>query len=87
VLGSTTAPLGTQSCISAASFQDRPRVLTEAACSGKTDYLLGFKENVIMGHIIPGGTGYTKHKHVKDYIDKERSAPLIFDFESSAPAA
>ncbi|MBS0621470.1 MAG: DNA-directed RNA polymerase subunit beta', partial [Verrucomicrobia bacterium] len=56
MLGITKASLSTQSFISAASFQDTTRVLTDAACSGKTDYLLGFIENVIMGHIIPGGT-------------------------------
>ncbi len=86
LLGITKASLGTQSFISAASFQDTTRILTEAASLGKTDYLMGFKENIIMGHIIPGGTGYDKHTHVKAYIDRERTAPLVFDFEST-PAA
>ena len=58
LLGITKASLSTESFISAASFQDTTRVLTEAACAGKTDFLMGFKENVIMGHIIPGGTGF-----------------------------
>ncbi len=81
LLGITKASLSTESFISAASFQDTTRVLTEAACAGKTDYLLGFKENVIMGHIIPGGTGFAYHKRVKNFIDKEHEEDLVFSFE------
>lgn len=81
LLGITKASLSTESFISAASFQDTTRVLTEAACAGKTDYLMGFKENVIMGHIIPGGTGFERHKRVKKFVDKELEEPLVFDFE------
>lgn len=87
LLGITKASLSTESFISAASFQDTTRVLTEAACAGKTDYLLGFKENVIMGHIIPGGTGFERHKRVKKFVDRELEEELIFDFDDSAPAA
>jgi DNA-directed RNA polymerase subunit beta' len=58
LLGITKASLATDSFISAASFQDTTRVLTEAATFGRVDYLRGFKENVIMGHLIPAGTGY-----------------------------
>ena len=58
LLGITKASLATESFISAASFQDTTRVLTEAATLGRVDYLRGFKENVIMGHLIPAGTGY-----------------------------
>ncbi|MEM1282030.1 MAG: DNA-directed RNA polymerase subunit beta', partial [Chlamydiota bacterium] len=58
LLGITKASLSTESFISAASFQDTTRVLTEAACSGKNDDLMGLKENVIMGHIVPVGTGF-----------------------------
>ena len=58
LLGITKASLETESFLSAASFQDTTRVLTEAATLGKVDYLRGFKENVIMGHIIPAGTGF-----------------------------
>jgi len=58
--GITKASLETDSFISAASFQDTPRILTEAATLGRVDYLHGFKENVIMGHLIPAGTGYYK---------------------------
>lgn len=82
LLGITKASLSTESFISAASFQDTTRVLTEAACAGKTDYLLGFKENVIMGHIIPGGTGFERHKRVKKFVDRELEEPLVFDFET-----
>jgi DNA-directed RNA polymerase subunit beta' len=65
LLGITKASLETESFLSAASFQDTTRVLTEAATMGKVDYLRGFKENVIMGHIIPAGTGYQLHRHVE----------------------
>ncbi len=88
LLGITKASLSTESFISAASFQDTTRVLTEAACAGKTDYLLGFKENVIMGHIIPGGTGFEKHKRVKKFVDRELEEKLDFNFEDkNSPAA
>ncbi|MCC5832482.1 MAG: DNA-directed RNA polymerase subunit beta' [Chlamydiales bacterium] len=80
LLGITKASLGTQSFISAASFQDTTRVLTDAACAGKTDYLMGFKENVIMGHMIPGGTGFETHHRVKQYLDREEVEELVFDF-------
>jgi DNA-directed RNA polymerase subunit beta' len=83
LLGITKASLSTESFISAASFQDTTRVLTEAACAGKTDFLLGFKENVIMGHIIPGGTGFERHKRVKKFVDRELEEPLVFDFQSA----
>jgi DNA-directed RNA polymerase subunit beta' len=58
LLGITKASLSTESFISAASFQETTRVLTEAAISGKVDYLRGLKENVIMGRLIPAGTGF-----------------------------
>lgn len=87
LLGITKASLSTESFISAASFQDTTRVLTEAACAGKTDFLLGFKENVIMGHIIPGGTGFERHKRVKKFVDRELEEPLIFDFEEEVIAS
>jgi len=65
LLGITKASLETESFISAASFQDTTRVLTEAATLGRVDYLKGFKENVIMGHLIPAGTGFGAHKNLK----------------------
>ena len=65
LLGITKAALETESFISAASFQDTTRVLTEAASLGKTDHLRGFKENVIMGHLIPAGTGFEMYRNIK----------------------
>ncbi|HWD19580.1 MAG TPA: DNA-directed RNA polymerase subunit beta' [Verrucomicrobiae bacterium] len=65
LLGITKASLETESFLSAASFQDTTRVLTEAATMGKMDMLRGFKENVIMGHIIPAGTGYNLHRRLE----------------------
>ncbi len=65
LLGITKASLETESFISAASFQDTTRVLTEAATLGKVDKLKGFKENVIMGHLIPAGTGYQSYRSIK----------------------
>ncbi len=62
LLGITKASLETDSFLSAASFQDTTRVLTEAATLGKVDSLRGFKENVIMGHIIPAGSGFNYHR-------------------------
>ena len=61
LLGITKASLSTESFISAASFQETTRVLTDAATSGKRDPLLGLKENVIMGHLIPAGTGFSRY--------------------------
>lgn len=82
LLGITKASLSTDSFISAASFQDTTRVLTEAAFSGKTDDLRGCKENVIMGHIIPCGTGFEYHKRVRKFIDVGHEELVEFDFES-----
>ena len=62
LLGITKASLATESFISAASFQETTRVLTEAAVSGKIDDLRGLKENVMVGRLIPAGTGYTYHQ-------------------------
>ena len=70
LLGITKASLETDSFLSAASFQDTTRVLTEAATRVQVDYLRGFKENVIMGHIIPAGTGFDHHR-------KARLKPLV----------
>jgi DNA-directed RNA polymerase subunit beta' len=77
LLGITKASLSTDSFISAASFQETTRVLTEAAISGKVDYLRGLKENVIMGRLIPAGTGmefYRKIKIPEDVIERPLSA-------------
>jgi DNA-directed RNA polymerase subunit beta' len=78
LLGITKASLETESFLSAASFQDTTRVLTEAATRARVDYLRGFKENVIMGHIIPAGTGFDHHRKV-------RLKPLVEISEEPAP--
>jgi DNA-directed RNA polymerase subunit beta' len=65
LLGITKASLTTESFISAASFQETTRVLTEAATSGKQDELFGLKENVIVGHLIPAGTGFRNHRDIE----------------------
>ena len=65
LLGITKASLTTESFISAASFQETTRVLTEAATSGKHDELFGLKENVIVGHLIPAGTGFRDHRQIE----------------------
>ena len=65
LLGITKAALETDSFIAAASFQDTTRVLTEASTMGRVDELRGFKENVILGHLIPGGTGFPLHRYLK----------------------
>jgi DNA-directed RNA polymerase subunit beta' len=64
LLGITKASLTTESFISAASFQETTKVLTEAAISGKVDYLKGLKENVIMGRLVPAGTGLAKYRNL-----------------------
>ncbi len=67
--GITRASLQTQSFISAASFQETTKVLNEAAISGKVDHLLGLKENVIVGHLIPAGTGMRNFQDVNVSVD------------------
>ncbi|MGD0335892.1 MAG: hypothetical protein ABSB18_02145, partial [Candidatus Omnitrophota bacterium] len=65
LLGITKASLTTESFISAASFQETTRVLTDASSSGKRDELFGLKENVIVGHLIPAGTGFRVHREIE----------------------
>jgi DNA-directed RNA polymerase subunit beta' len=80
LLGITKASLETDSFISAASFQDTTRVLTEAATLGKIDHLRGFKENVIMGHLIPAGTGFMTHRNINIIqLGEPVGAPVAFD--------
>jgi len=64
LLGITQAALSTESFISAASFQETTKVLANAATEAKVDHLLGLKENVVMGHLIPAGSGLKKYKDV-----------------------
>ncbi len=78
LLGITKVSLSTESWISAASFQETTKVLTEAAINSKTDYLRGLKENIIMGRLIPAGTGLTSYKRWKVVVteDEEMEASL-----------
>src|SRR4029079_10996832 len=81
LLGITKASLSTDSFISAASFQERTRVLTEGAIMGKRDELRGLKENVIVGRLIPAGTGLAYHM-----IRKAQGAePVLAELPVSAP--
>ena len=73
LLGITKASLETESFISAASFQDTTRVLTDAATLGRTDILRGFKENVIMGHLIPAGSGFPLYKDIRTVSHPEKT--------------
>jgi len=72
LLGITKASLATESFISAASFQETTRVLTEAAVTGKRDYLQGLKENVVVGRLIPAGTGLSYHENRKKQAEARR---------------
>ncbi len=83
LLGITKASLSTESFISAASFQETTRVLTEAAASGKRDELRGLKENVIMGHLIPAGTGFLTHRNIELVKMAAEMAAVASESESS----
>ena len=76
LLGITKASLATESFISAASFQETTRVLTEAAVRGLRDDLRGLKENVIVGRLIPAGTGYAHHEDRRRTQEEILSAEL-----------
>ena len=84
LLGITKASLATESFISAASFQETTRVLTEAAVTGKRDYLRGLKENVVVGRLIPAGTGLTYHSERKRKRDEELAARQAREMGASA---
>ena len=71
LMGITRASLNTESFISAASFQETTRVLTDAATAGKTDYLYGLKENVAVGRLIPAGTGTPAFSDVLVGVDSD----------------
>ena len=86
LLGITKASLETDSFISAASFQDTTRVLTEAATLGKVDRLRGFKENVIMGHLIPAGTGFPAVREIKLVELGEQVGAALVDEPEVQPA-
>ena len=93
VLGITQASLTTSSFISAASFQETTKVLTEAALRGKMDYLRGLKENVIVGRLIPAGTGYREYveqdivvpdqkERPDKFLEELETNPVLVDYES-----
>ena len=87
LLGITKASLSTDSFISAASFQETTRVLTEAAIMGKRDELRGLKENVIVGRLIPAGTGLAYHRSRKAQVaGTDQAAEQLFDLEGRADA-
>ena len=67
-MGITKASLATDSFLSAASFQETTKVLTEAAIKGKVDHLVGLKENVIIGKLIPAGTGLNAYRHFAEEL-------------------
>ncbi|MED4970278.1 DNA-directed RNA polymerase subunit beta' [Parageobacillus toebii] len=77
LLGITKASLETDSFLSAASFQETTRVLTDAAIKGKRDELLGLKENVIIGKLVPAGTGMARYRKVKPVIKKEANEDAV----------
>jgi DNA-directed RNA polymerase subunit beta' len=81
LLGITKASLSTDSFISAASFQETTRVLTEAAINGKVDYLRGLKENVIMGRLVPAGTGMSFYRQTRiageDIVEEPVPEPTL----------
>jgi DNA-directed RNA polymerase subunit beta' len=92
--GITKASLQTRSFISAASFQETTRVLTEAATHGKTDNLIGLKENVIVGRLIPAGTGSMMNRVKKlaaerdqEVLEKQREQQAALAAEAEAAAA
>lgn len=79
LLGITKASLTTESFISAASFQETTKVLTEASISGRVDYLRGLKENIVMGRLIPAGTGLLKYKALTADVDVADSGETTED--------
>ncbi|MGE5599792.1 MAG: DNA-directed RNA polymerase subunit beta', partial [Bacteroidota bacterium] len=75
LLGITKASLATESFLSAASFQETTRVLTEASIKGRKDPLLGLKENVIIGKLVPAGTGMSRYRNIRISTDEPEAAP------------
>jgi DNA-directed RNA polymerase subunit beta' len=88
MLGITKASLSTESFISAASFQETTKVLTQAAIEGRVDFLRGLKENVIMGRLIPAGTGISKYRSARLLIeDPEEQLPPPEEIDDDAESA
>jgi DNA-directed RNA polymerase subunit beta' len=87
LLGITKASLSTESFISAASFQETTKVLTEASIAGRVDFLRGLKENVIMGRLVPAGTGLAKYKRLQaKVLGEEEERPAVGSETASAVA-
>jgi DNA-directed RNA polymerase subunit beta' len=82
ILGITKASLETESFLSAASFQETTRVLTDAAIKGKRDELLGLKENVIIGKLVPAGTGMQRYRQIKIARSEKEAQQEIVGTES-----
>ena len=85
LLGITKSSLNTDSFISAASFQETTRVLTEAAIEGKADWLRGLKENVIIGRLIPAGTGFNSYTEISKINQNEKKNSEGYYFENKSP--
>ena len=86
LLGITKASLSTDSFISAASFQETTRVLTEAAIQGKVDFLRGLKENVIIGHLIPAGTGMPQYRKLRLEAERQNLLNTLEEDEGAKTA-
>ena len=87
LMGITKASLATDSFLSAASFQETTKVLTEAAIKGKSDHLVGLKENVIIGKLIPAGTGLAAyHRFAEELVPGDEPAPAREEPVPAAPA-
>jgi DNA-directed RNA polymerase subunit beta' len=87
LLGITKAAVQSDSFISAASFQETTKVLTEAALASKVDYLVGLKENVILGHLIPAGTGFKTHQEAEVKINLPEGEMMMTPAVEVAPDA
>jgi len=87
LLGITKASLGTESFLSAASFQETTKVLTEAAIKGKVDHLMGLKENVIIGKLIPAGTGMDRYRDIDVQRTQPYNDPLLAELQMAAMAS
>jgi DNA-directed RNA polymerase subunit beta' len=81
LMGITKASLATESWLSAASFQETTRVLTDAALSEKSDPLLGLKENVIIGKLIPAGTGLARYRNIRVEPTEEAKASVYANYD------
>lgn len=83
LMGITKASLATESFLSAASFQETTKVLTEAAIKGKVDHLVGLKENVIIGKLIPAGSGLAAYRDFDEILEKEEETVSSYDPEEN----